>query len=64
MDNNKDMPSEHWKEDCLKWQGEVLTGKYAHWCPEWDELPIDETCSEFESCTCYSADLIHTTKGE
>ena len=30
-----------------------LVGKYSHWCPEWDFMPIDETCKEFEFCSCY-----------
>lgn len=29
-----------------------LTGVYAHYCYDWDELPIDETCPEFACCTC------------
>lgn len=31
----------------------VLTGKYAHYCPDWDFMTIDETCPEFEACTCF-----------
>jgi hypothetical protein len=42
-----------WEEDCLREYGEILSGKYKHWCPEWDNLPIDETCQEFESCCCF-----------
>jgi hypothetical protein len=30
---------EDWKADSLKWRGEVLKGRYAHWCDEWDGLP-------------------------
>lgn len=45
-------PSEEWKEDCIHHHGKVLTGKYSHWCPEFDYLPIDETCIEFEYCLC------------
>ena len=30
-----------------------LTGKYAHYCWEWDGLRIDETCAEFFHCTCF-----------
>jgi hypothetical protein len=44
--------SPDWIEDCIKWYGEVLAGRYAHWCPDWDGLPIDETSPEFKSCTC------------
>lgn len=41
-----------WERDCKRWHGRILTGRYKHWCPDWDELPIDETCSEMECCTC------------
>jgi hypothetical protein len=38
-------------EVCLKERGKVLTGKYRHYCMEWDLLPIDETCPEWP-CGC------------
>lgn len=42
-----------WVEDCLKWHGRVLTGNKCHWCYDWDDLPIDDTCEmEMECCTC------------
>ena len=44
-----------WEEDCLKWRNSVLTGKFAHWCSDWDGLPVDETTIEFEACTCYAS---------
>ena len=44
---------ENWDQDCIRWMGRLLIGKYAHWCPEWDYLPIDETCMEFTCCYCY-----------
>ena len=44
--------SEEWIEDCKHHHGKVLTGKYAHWCPSFDYLPIDETVVEFEFCLC------------
>ncbi len=44
--------SSDWKEDCKKWHGKELVGKKSHWCLEWDYLPIDETCHEFEVCQC------------
>lgn len=34
-----------------------LTGKFRHWCPEWDDLPIDETMPEFEACVCFSVPI-------
>lgn len=40
-----------WRQDCETWRGAVLTGKYAHYCYEWDGLPIDETCLEWP-CGC------------
>ena len=45
-------PSEEWKEDCIHHHGVVLTGKYAHWCPDFDYLAIDETVDEFKYCQC------------
>lgn len=45
-------PSDEWIEDSMHHHGKVLTGKYAHWCPEFDYLPIDESCFEFEYCLC------------
>ena len=41
------------EKECIRWYGEKLTGNYAHYCPDWDYLPIDDTCVEFQSCTCY-----------
>lgn len=41
-----------WEQDCLRWRGRVLRGKYAHWCYDWDFLPVDETTDEMESCAC------------
>lgn len=35
-----------WIADCLKWRGELLNGYHAHWCAEWDGLPVDETTVE------------------
>ena len=41
----------HWEEDSLRERGRILTGKYGHWCPDWDYLTIDETCPEWP-CPC------------
>lgn len=38
--------------DCLRERGRALTGVRAHYCPEWDFMPIDETCKEIEACIC------------
>lgn len=51
--NNKKPYSKDWEEDCMHYWGKVLTGKYAHWCYDWDGLPVDETCEEFKACCCY-----------
>ena len=43
-----------WAKECMLFYGRILTGKKRHYCPEWDFMPIDETCEfEFEACTCY-----------
>lgn len=41
-----------WIHDCFKWHDKLLTGTKRHYCPDWDYLPIDETCFEFEACFC------------
>lgn len=41
-----------WEEDCMYWWGRVLAGEHGHWCADFDDLPIDETCEEFEHCSC------------
>jgi hypothetical protein len=53
--SNDREPSADWTEDCLRWRGKVLTGKHAHWCPDWDYLPIDETTPEWP-CPCSASD--------
>ena len=40
-----------WEEECLRWRGRILTGECAHFCFDWDDLPIDETCEEWP-CAC------------
>ena len=49
-----DAPDE-WAKDCLKWRGRRLVGQYKHYCFEWDELPVDETCPEWP-CGCFWVD--------
>ena len=44
--------SEDWIEDCNHHHGRLLTGKFAHWCPDFDYLAIDETVDEFQYCQC------------
>ena len=43
---------EEWIEDCLKYRGEILKGEHGHYCHEFDGLPVDETCPEWEVCLC------------
>lgn len=40
-----------WVQDCRTYRDRVLTGQYAHWCPHWHGLPMDETCPEWP-CAC------------
>lgn len=38
---------------CIEERGRILTGKFAHFCFDWDEMTVDETTPcEFESCHC------------
>jgi hypothetical protein len=48
-----DWTDEEWALVCARYHARVLMGDYAHFCADWDELPVDETCEEFECCTCY-----------
>lgn len=45
-----------WEDDCLRWRGLILTGKRAHWCDDFDGLPVDDTCWEASVCHCYDGD--------
>jgi hypothetical protein len=47
-----------WVRDCLLWRKRVLTGKHAHWCDDWDGLPVDETTPEWP-CACVSLRVDH-----
>lgn len=40
-------------EDSIAIYGEPLSGKYKHYCTEFDFLPIDEHCFEFKFCRCF-----------
>lgn len=57
------MNSQEWIDDCNKWRGKVLTGRFAHWCCEWDELPVDETTMEITSCRCYEGSEFNKAQG-
>ena len=41
-----------WSADWQRWHGDRPEGRLAHWCDDWDGLPIDEQCMEFMCCTC------------
>ena len=43
--------SADWIEACRDYRGRLLSGRFAHWCPAWDGLPVDETCREWP-CSC------------
>lgn len=30
----------------------IHLSRFAHECPDWDFMDIDETCSEFGGCAC------------
>lgn len=53
-----------WCEDCYRYVGHVLNGEYAHWCMEWDGLPVDETMHEFVHCLCWEDDETPTEERE
>ena len=40
-------------EESIKMYGKPLTGKYKHFYIEFDFLPIDEDCFEFQFCRCF-----------
>jgi hypothetical protein len=44
---------DEFNEDCMEFYGQILTGEFRHFCPDWDYLPIDETCYTFEHCLCH-----------
>ena len=48
--------SKDWEAECLKWRGEVLKGTFCHYCSDFDELPVDETCHEWP-CRCVRESL-------
>lgn len=45
---------EHWIHDCRVWYDRLLTGKFAHYCLDWDNIPVDETTEEWKCCTCFN----------
>lgn len=53
-----------WTLWSMREHGRVLTGKYAHWCHEWDDMTVDETTPEWETCTCYPRAVYERVKKE
>jgi hypothetical protein len=41
-----------WVEDCRVYRGVTLNGLFAHWCSDYDGLPVDETCWGEWPCAC------------
>lgn len=41
-----------------------LTGKFKHYCSDWDGMAIDETCHEFTGCYCYDGTTDETEVNE
>lgn len=55
--DDRSWTEEEWAELSTRYHGRVLKGEYRHFCNDWDGLPIDETCPEFECCTCYGSTI-------
>jgi len=43
-------PSAEFLEDWKRWHGDREPGRFAHWCWDWDFLPVDEHSVEASSC--------------
>lgn len=41
-----------WALDCMKTHGVVLRGRFSHYCPDFDCIPVDETVPEWDVCGC------------
>jgi hypothetical protein len=54
-DNPIDFPLSDLDKDSIDIYGSPLTGKYKHYCCEFDYLPIDENCIEFKFCDCFES---------
>lgn len=56
MPNNSisldDLNFTSFEKECIREHGSILIGRFRHYCYDWDELPVDETCEEFEACCC------------
>jgi hypothetical protein len=47
-----------WKGEMQKWRGRSWRGPDAHWCYDWDELPVDAFTPEYDCCVCYPKSLL------
>ena len=54
-DNPIDFPISDLDKDSIQIYGEILKGKYKHYCCEFDYLPIDEHSFEFKFCDCFGS---------
>lgn len=52
--NITDLPTE-WQKNSLQEHGRILSGLFRHYCPEWDYMSLDETCYEYNACTCFKS---------
>lgn len=53
MPNNPPTPDE--EEFAVEWRkfrGDDKPRRFAHYCYDWDGLPVDENCDEWTSCYC------------
>jgi hypothetical protein len=62
-----------WDKDTTHFYGKPLENtKWAHWCHEWDGLPLNETLGEFYYCRCFeeteefkaARELVNPLKGD
>ena len=66
-DQHKDTVSvelSEFQKTCLQERGRILIGEFAHFCLEWDFMTMDETCSEWDTCTCFAKPLHKEGKAE
>lgn len=47
-----------WEADCIRWRGKILRGPDAHWCNDWDGLPISSFTQEYQCCTDFKKTLL------
>jgi hypothetical protein len=47
-----------WEADCIRWRGKILRGPDAHWCNDWDGLPVTAFTAEYDCCTDFKKTLL------